>query len=237
VRSKCRPEIGDNIMFVSVSLVEPSKAAVFAYDGAWRHCAARAAERPRIDTLAGIDLGDGVDQHVDLGERSAFVILLDLSRNKVRVRAPARLAAPRAACDVPLSPSPTRTPTRTQTWEVVVAIAEGKIVSLTHVPGVQPALAPGEYEECASIVKSDPRFLAMCKERKLDPNMVVVEAWSAGNMTPDDDPARRIIRPLLYVKSRDHLHSNPYSRCARARALALTRARARARALALAAAR
>ncbi len=45
-----------------------------------------------------------------------------------------------------------------KTWEAVVSLSQGRVMSWEHVPGVQPAIVLDEFSECAAAVRADPRL-------------------------------------------------------------------------------
>lgn len=94
-----------------------------------------------------------------------------------------------------------------------VVVEAGAVVSRRHVPGVQPSFAHGEYELCEEAVRGDERLRGWCAERGVDVADVLVEAWASGWFGPEDDPDRRLVRPLLYLRSSPGAeHSNPFGR-------------------------
>ena len=69
-----------------------------------------------------------------------------------------------------------------RTYEAVVSLTEGRVLSWEHVPGVQPALVLDEFVECEAAVRADPRWQeAMRKRGVTDFALTMVDAWSAGN--------------------------------------------------------
>ena len=67
------------------------------------------------------------------------------------------------------------------TYEAVVSLNEKKVTSWEHVPGVQPRVMFDEFAECEAVVKANPEFQAAIRKRGItDPNLVMVDPWSAG---------------------------------------------------------
>lgn len=89
-----------------------------------------------------------------------------------------------------------------ETYEAVVAPATGEILSWTHVPGIQPQVMLNEFGEAIDAVRADPGFRdALAKRGIGDPALVHVEAWSIGDMAPDDLKGRRLVWTPCWVKS------------------------------------
>lgn len=45
-----------------------------------------------------------------------------------------------------------------KTYEAVVSITKGEVVSWEYIPGVQPGVMLDEFEECEQVVKNSPEF-------------------------------------------------------------------------------
>ena len=66
-------------------------------------------------------------------------------------------------------------PREHMTYEAVVSVTAGSVVSWRAVPGVRAPITPGEYAECGRVVRADPRFLAGLERRGIDrPDQVLV---------------------------------------------------------------
>jgi len=97
------------------------------------------------------------------------------------------------------------------TYEVIVSIARRAILSWKDVPGVQPPITFDEFLECERMVKADPAWRAAMKKRGVtDFSLAMVDPWSAGYYGPADDPARRLVRALTWIRT-DEL-DNGYAR-------------------------
>jgi len=99
-----------------------------------------------------------------------------------------------------------------RTFEILVDIfppqsEEPRILSLVHIPGVQPNILTTEYRLCEDLLRNDPQIIAALKRRGIhDSKLVNVELWSGFFSDPKD----RIANPLLYLRTDDDI--NPYSR-------------------------
>src|SRR5215831_13436933 len=97
------------------------------------------------------------------------------------------------------------------TCEVIVSLTRRTILSWKELPGVQPPITFDEFLECERMVQSDPTWQAAMKRRGVtDPSLAMVDPWSAGYYGPADDPARRLVRALTWIRT--HEHDNGYAR-------------------------
>jgi primary-amine oxidase len=97
------------------------------------------------------------------------------------------------------------------TSEVIVSIERRAILSWQEVPGVQPPITFDEFVECERSVQVDPTWQAAVKKRGVtDFRLAMVDPWSAGYYGPADDPSRRLVRALTWIRT-DEL-DNGYAR-------------------------
>ena len=88
-----------------------------------------------------------------------------------------------------------------KTYEAVVSLTRGRLVSWTHVPGVQPAIVLDEFFECEAAVRADPGWQAAMRRRGVtDFSLAMVDPWSAGNFGIEDEKGRRLSRTLTWVR-------------------------------------
>ncbi|HEY1190049.1 MAG TPA: primary-amine oxidase [Gemmata sp.] len=87
--------------------------------------------------------------------------------------------------------------------EATVALAGAKVEGWKPVPGVQPTMTIDEQAECEQAVLADPAFRAALKRLHgiEDPSLVMVDIWSAGNYGAPEERARRLARPLCFVRA------------------------------------
>lgn len=96
------------------------------------------------------------------------------------------------------------------TYEAVVSLSTGKVVSWRHVPGVQPSIMIDEFFECERTVKAHPDFQAALRKRGItNLDLVMVDPWSAGNYGTTDENTRRLSRTISFVRS--HPTDNGYA--------------------------
>ena len=80
------------------------------------------------------------------------------------------------------------------TYEAVVSLDDCRVVSWEHIPGVQPRVMFDEFVECEAAVRADAGFQAAIRKRGItDPNLVMVDPWSAGNYGYEDEEGRRLV--------------------------------------------
>jgi primary-amine oxidase len=98
-----------------------------------------------------------------------------------------------------------------QTYEAIVSITQQKVLSWTHVPGVQPSILLDEFIECEQAVKASPDFRAALARRGItDIDLVMVDPWSAGNFGLEDEKGLRLSRAFCWVRS--EANDNGYAR-------------------------
>ena len=77
-----------------------------------------------------------------------------------------------------------------RTFEAVVDLRAGRVVSWNEVKGVQPPLLDGEYDELSRIVKANPRGRRRCASAGItDFGKVQVDGWAVGQVAPPRRPA------------------------------------------------
>lgn len=98
-----------------------------------------------------------------------------------------------------------------RTYEAVVSLSGGRVLSWEHVPGAQPAIVLDEFVECEAAVRADPRWQEAMRRRGItDFELAMVDSWSAGNFGFPQDEGRRLVRALTWV--RRHAQDNGYAR-------------------------
>ncbi len=94
-----------------------------------------------------------------------------------------------------------RDPAERKTYEAVVSLSEGHVVSFEHVPEGQTALTDDDFVAGDS-VKADPRWQeAMRKRGVTDFEHVMIDPCPYGYLTAEDAPSRRLAHPLTFVRS------------------------------------
>ncbi|HXA95022.1 MAG TPA: tyramine oxidase, partial [Candidatus Dormibacteraeota bacterium] len=98
-----------------------------------------------------------------------------------------------------------------KTYEAVVSLSQGRVLSWEHVPWAQPAIVLDEFVECEAAVRADPRWQEAMRRRGVtDLSLAMVDSWSAGNFGFPADEGRRLVRALTWV--RRHAQDNGYAR-------------------------
>ena len=98
------------------------------------------------------------------------------------------------------------------TYEAVVSLDEHKLVSWTHIPGVQPRLMMDEFFECEEAVKSSPEFQEALRKRGIDDtSLVMVDPWPAGNYGVEEEEGVRLsfARSWLKASANDNGYARP----------------------------
>ncbi|MBC8091337.1 MAG: tyramine oxidase, partial [Pseudonocardia sp.] len=99
------------------------------------------------------------------------------------------------------------------TYEAVVSLTEGGVVSWTLVEGVQPPIMAEEFESCEAVVVADPRWQEAMRRRGVeDFSLAMVDPWASSWTGPEDSPSeRRIARPLTWLRSApgEHGYARP----------------------------
>lgn len=88
------------------------------------------------------------------------------------------------------------------TYEAVVSLSDGSLTSWEMIPGVQPPIMLDEFVECEAAVKASPEFQAAIAKRGItDPDLVMVDPWSAGHYGIAEEQGMRLSRALCWVKA------------------------------------
>ena len=87
-------------------------------------------------------------------------------------------------------------------FETEVSLAELRVTSWKHIPGVQPTMTADEQIECEQAVLASPEFKAALKRLYgiEDTSLVMVDIWSAGNYGSEEDRTMRLARPLCFLR-------------------------------------
>jgi primary-amine oxidase len=70
-------------------------------------------------------------------------------------------------------------------------------------PGAQPTMSVDEQIECEQAVLKSSEFLAALRSQygDVDPSLVMVDIWSAGNYGAAEEGSQRLARPLCFLRS------------------------------------
>src|SRR5215469_5959476 len=100
-----------------------------------------------------------------------------------------------------------------KTYEALVSITAGEVLSWRERPGIQPPIMFEEFLASEEAVRNDPRWQeAMRKRGVTDFTNVMIDPWSLGYNGPDDAPDKgRMVRPLTFVRQGDP-DDNGYAR-------------------------
>jgi primary-amine oxidase len=140
--------------------------------------------------------------------RFVSVSLNEPLKSQVLLAAPAEpngTAVPREAFVVLLEPA------RHETYEAVVSLTAGSVMSWRSIPGAYAPVTLAEYAECELVTRADPGILAGLERRGIThPEQVLVEPWGIGAFTEAEDAGRRVAWTLLFYRERPD--DNPYAK-------------------------
>ncbi len=88
-------------------------------------------------------------------------------------------------------------------YEASLSLTQADLLSWKRIPGVQPTMTIDEQVECEQAVLNSAEFKAKLKEHTGvdDTSLVMVDIWSAGNYGAPEDSARRLARPLCFLRT------------------------------------
>ena len=99
-----------------------------------------------------------------------------------------------------------------ETFEAVISLSDRTVKSWEYIPDVQPPIMLDEFVECEAAVKANPEFQAAIAKRGItDPDLVMVDPWSAGHYGVQDEEGVRLSRALCWVRANptDHGYARP----------------------------
>ena len=167
------------------------------------------AARHPLDPLSAKEIRRAVailrgDGRVRAGTRFVSVTLHEPPKSEVASFTPGQ-AARREAFVVMLDPR------EHMTYEAVVSITAGSVLSCRPVPGARASVTVGEYVACQELVRADRDFRAGLERRGIgDPGLVLVEPWGIGGFARDEDDGRRLVWTLCFYRAEPH--DNPYAK-------------------------
>ena len=101
------------------------------------------------------------------------------------------------------------------TYEAVVDVVAGELVSFEHLPGVTPNFTVDEWHECEVALKRHPRVIAALAERGItDLDLVLIDVWTYGHaVMPEQWRDRRLGWADVWrrASSRGNPYANPVS--------------------------
>ena len=168
-----------------------------------------AAARHPLDPLSAQEIRQAVtilrrDGRVRAATRFVSVTLHEPPKSDVAAFVPGQTVR-REAFVVMLDPR------EHMTYEAVVSITAGSVLSCGPVPGARTPITLGEYAACQELVRADHDFRAGLRRRGIDnPGLVLVEAWGIGGFARDEDKGRRLVWTLCFYRAEPH--DNPYAK-------------------------
>lgn len=98
-----------------------------------------------------------------------------------------------------------------ETYEAIVSLTKGAVVSWEFIPNVRPGFMLDEFEEVEELVKNDANYQqALLKRGVTDPSLVMIDPWSAGHFHIEEDEGKRIVRALAWVRPRENENGYAY---------------------------
>jgi primary-amine oxidase len=98
------------------------------------------------------------------------------------------------------------------TCEVVISLTKNVITSWRDLDEVQPSIMLNEFEESERAIRNDARWQEAMRKRGItDFDLAIVDPWSAGYYSPEDDPREgRLLRALTWIRTSET--DNGYAR-------------------------
>jgi primary-amine oxidase len=93
---------------------------------------------------------------------------------------------------------------RNRAFSVDLNLTTSECLAVKDAPaGAQPTMSIDEQVECEQAVLRSPQFIAALHKQygDVDPSLVMVDIWSAGNYGDPEDAHRRLARPLCFLRS------------------------------------
>ena len=91
------------------------------------------------------------------------------------------------------------------TYEATVSLDEGRVTDWRRIEGVQPRIMFEEFFECETVVKANPDYRdALAKRGISDPDLVMVDPWSAGYYGFADEEGRRLALARSFLRSQSY---------------------------------
>ncbi|MDQ4143505.1 MAG: primary-amine oxidase [Actinomycetota bacterium] len=92
-----------------------------------------------------------------------------------------------------------------KTYEAVVSLTKGLVESWQEKPGVNPAYMIEEAFAVPALITSDPRWQEAMRRRGIDDfSLAYIDPWPGSWLSDTDPGARRVARPLTWVRSVDN---------------------------------
>lgn len=97
-------------------------------------------------------------------------------------------------------------------YEAIVSITRRQVLEWREVPGLQPSITSGEAMIAEQLVRRDPAWQEALRARGVsDPDLASIDCWPAGYYGPEEDPSRRLLRVLTWVRAvpEDNVYARP----------------------------
>ena len=88
------------------------------------------------------------------------------------------------------------------TYESIVSLTDGAVVSWKHIPEVQPSFMIDEMIEVPDVVKAHPDYLeALAKRGITDTDLLMIDTWGAGNFGVEEEKGVRLGLARSWLRS------------------------------------
>lgn len=92
---------------------------------------------------------------------------------------------------------------QSKTYEAIVDLNSKSLVSMTHIPGVQPAITVEELSLVPKIVRVNPEWQAAIKKRGITNfDDIMIDPWAPGMLNSNEKDSTRWVRALSYMKGK-----------------------------------
>ncbi|PKG24731.1 primary-amine oxidase [Niallia nealsonii] len=97
-----------------------------------------------------------------------------------------------------------------KTYEAIVSITKEEVVSYEYIPNVQPSFTLEDFD-IEQVCKNDPDYqAALLKRGVTNPDLVMIDPWSAGYFNELDEPSTRVARALAWVRKSENDNGYAY---------------------------
>jgi primary-amine oxidase len=88
------------------------------------------------------------------------------------------------------------------TFEATVNLEAEEVIEWVERENIQPPITAAEFDACTAAVKADPEWRAAVRDRDADPDLAIIDTWSAGHaFVPEDvDRDRRLAHALAFLR-------------------------------------
>jgi len=96
-----------------------------------------------------------------------------------------------------------------KTFEATADLDSARVDTWKEIPHAQPPVSGEDSALAGQIVRQDPRWLQSLKARHIDPNLVVIVAWTAGYFALPGAAQGRVVRAIPYLGEGRNFYAHP----------------------------